>query len=456
MKTIKSITIEELFGSYNHHIEFKQQEDITILLGQNGIGKTSILKILDMLFNHQLSLLTQIPFKKTTIVFDNDLELIIKLVNGTSEQAFDYEFSTGDWIEATRCSIIANNVKTALRNARNYISDRYKNDEDVWIDRKTGAWMTGEELVWQIMSENSLFSFDSEEIYPMFLYRLIDDVNVNFIHTNRLQTQLASVIPGRAISKGIVEYQNTLDIIAVEMKERLERVKKQYGQRAAELDQTYPYRLVENLATPKFSKAELHNQTSLLEEQEAKRIRLVEAGLLKLKNQEMKPLKTDSQSPYVLKAISIFVSDLREKFSILDEELERIELFRELINSRFLRKKVIVDDEMGIEVVSTINDKEIPLSKLSSGEQHLLVLYYDMIFRYPAGTLLLIDEPEISLHISCQKKFIPEMKRIMTINQMKAIIATHSPSLIGRYWGITEELDKDLNDANKNNDANID
>ena len=98
MKTIKSITIEELFGSYNHHIEFKQQEDITILLGQNGIGKTSILIILDMLFNHQLSLLTHIPFKKTTIVFDNDLELIIKLVNGTSEQAFDYEFSTGNWI----------------------------------------------------------------------------------------------------------------------------------------------------------------------------------------------------------------------------------------------------------------------------------------------------------------------------------------------------------------------
>lgn len=51
-----------------------------------------------MLFNHQLSLLTQILFKKTTIVFDNDLELIIKLVNGTSEQAFDYEFSTGNWI----------------------------------------------------------------------------------------------------------------------------------------------------------------------------------------------------------------------------------------------------------------------------------------------------------------------------------------------------------------------
>ena len=68
----------------------------------------------------------------------------------------------------------------------------------------------------------------------------------------------------------------------------------------------------------------------------------------------------------------------------------------------------------------------------------------------------MIDEPEISLHISWQKKFIPEMKRIMTINQMKAIIATHSPSLIGKYWGITEELDKDLEDANKNNDANID
>jgi predicted ATP-binding protein involved in virulence len=145
-----------------------------------------------------------------------------------------------------------------------------------------------------------------------------------------------------------------------------------------------------------------------------------------------------------LKAISIHIEDTKEKFSLFDEELERIELFRSLINERFLQKVVVIDPTEGICIESTETGFDIPLEKLSSGEQHLLVLYYDMIFRFPKGTLVLIDEPEISLHVSWQKRFISEMKKIMKINGMKAIIATHSPTLIGRYWGLTRELDKNI------------
>lgn len=48
MKIIKSITVSGLFGTFNHNIEFSQGNDVTILLGQNGIGKTAILRLINV------------------------------------------------------------------------------------------------------------------------------------------------------------------------------------------------------------------------------------------------------------------------------------------------------------------------------------------------------------------------------------------------------------------------
>ena len=73
-----------------------------------------------------------------------------------------------------------------------------------------------------------------------------------------------------------------------------------------------------------------------------------------------------------------------------------------MLNDRLLMKQVVVNATDGISVESTETGLDIPLEKLSSGEQHLLVLYYDMIFRFAKGTLILVDEPEISLHVSWQ------------------------------------------------------
>ena len=168
------------------------------------------------------------------------------------------------------------------------------------------------------------------------------------------------------------------------------------------------------------------------------------AGLLKKTEWQSRKLNTNTRSPYVLKAIQLYIDDTEQKFSLFDGELKKIELFRKIINDRLLWKEVKINVEKGIEVESTETDLPIPLEKLSSGEQHLLVLYYDMIFRIDAGTLVLIDEPEISLHVSWQKRFILEVKKISEVNGMKALIATHSPTLIGKYWYLTKELDKDL------------
>ena len=45
---IKRFEIEELFGIYNVNIPFK--DNINIFVGENGLGKTTILNALNMLY----------------------------------------------------------------------------------------------------------------------------------------------------------------------------------------------------------------------------------------------------------------------------------------------------------------------------------------------------------------------------------------------------------------------
>ena len=267
MIEIKSIEVEKLFGVFHHHIEFDQQNDVTILLGQNGIGKTAILRLLNMIFNHQLSKLIDVPFKNAVLKFSNGQELHISQSNGFVEydNIQDYDISDGDFMHSTSCSTIAENVKDVLRSIRSYTSENYKNDEDVWIDRKTGEWMSSEELAWRCQEKETTILMDSKDIYPTWLYSIIDNIKVSFIQTQRLQTHVASVVPGRVLSKSILEYRSTLKLIADEMKDRIVKIQQEYGQKSAELDQSYPYRLVDNMKELMFTKAELMTVESSLE-----------------------------------------------------------------------------------------------------------------------------------------------------------------------------------------------
>ena len=166
--------------------------------------------------------------------------------------------------------------------------------------------------------------------------------------------------------------------------------------------------------------------------------------MLGKKRWEEKEFIAKSRSSYIEKAISLYIQDSNAKFDVFRDELERIERFMTLVNSRLLNKEIIVDKERGLLVKVKNSSVFLELDKLSSGEQNLIILYYDLIFKYPKGSLILIDEPEISLHIAWQKRFVSEIKSIIKFRDLHVMIATHSPNLISRYWGLTHELDKDI------------
>jgi predicted ATP-binding protein involved in virulence len=124
-----------------------------------------------------------------------------------------------------------------------------------------------------------------------------------------------------------------------------------------------------------------------------------------------------------------YLNDVQEKFDVFDDLLQRVELFKSIINSRFLYKHFLVDEEEGFIFV-TEGGELVPPGALSSGEQHELVLAFELLFRVKEGSLILIDEPELSLHVTWQHRFLEDMERISKLANLDFIVATHSPSII--------------------------
>ncbi|ESZ11562.1 hypothetical protein X737_29425 [Mesorhizobium sp. L48C026A00] len=63
-----------------------------------------------------------------------------------------------------------------------------------------------------------------------------------------------------------------------------------------------------------------------------------------------------------------------------------------------------------------------------------------MLFEIRRNSLILIDEPELSLHVAWQKKFIGDLLSIIELNKFDVLLATHSPQLIGRWNDLVVEL----------------
>lgn len=122
-----------------------------------------------------------------------------------------------------------------------------------------------------------------------------------------------------------------------------------------------------------------------------------------------------------------------------DSEINRAthKRFLAMIDELFseTRKKVNPDKE---ELEFLLGDKEINAYQLSSGEKQLLVILLTVLVQDNKPSILLMDEPEISLHMKWQRKLISYIRELNPNVQL--IIATHSPDIIMDGW-----LDKVFN-----------
>jgi len=77
------------------------------------------------------------------------------------------------------------------------------------------------------------------------------------------------------------------------------------------------------------------------------------------------------------------------------------------------------------------NNEKFKISKLSTGEQTLLSKVLYLFLKEYKEKVILIDEPELSLHPSWQNKILKTYENFALKNNCQIIIATHSPHIIG-------------------------
>ena len=181
-----------------------------------------------------------------------------------------------------------------------------------------------------------------------------------------------------------------------------------------------------------------------LKEIEAKRDRLVQAGLLEQEGQDTTVQVLQNLDKSNLPVLAVYALDSNKKLSVFDRLVAKVELFKRSVNDRFIYKQLSIGKD-GFGFVTAEADRLDPQS-LSSGEQHEIVLLYQLLFQAPENSLVLLDEPEISLHVAWQEQFVPGLQAITAISGFDALIATHSPQIIGDRWDLTVELKGPLND----------
>lgn len=444
---IKRIDVKNLFGIFNHEVKFKDG-GITIVIGENGLGKTVILEMINAFFNRDYQYFDSVEFDMFQIEFMDGVTWNIrndkhglKVREAKTNRSYKIKFdrdSKGSIFHARRIAEYYPNIR--------------REDRNIWRDMYTGETLDSIDVIRKYdsgykYSQQNFFDeqLDIENEQEWFASR-IEGIDVNLIKTQRL------LVVGKEISSlGVTRMVNKY---SEELKNEISNKLAQSTALSSELDRTYPQRLI------KYISMQEKNTNSIdildkLQELEAKRKTLATAGLMDIGNESDILNTNDINSNMIKDVLMQYILDSFKKLDIFDEICKKIQLLLSIINNRFKHKRLFIDKNNGFNFKSTIirdaegkirpvitenEAKIIPVNKLSSGEQNELILFYELIFKAKENSLILIDEPEISLHISWQNNFINDLKKINEINNLEVLIATHSPDIIGNYWEKSTEL----------------
>lgn len=121
-----------------------------------------------------------------------------------------------------------------------------------------------------------------------------------------------------------------------------------------------------------------------------------------------------------------------------DENLTMLEARKKVteeINSIFnileldVKLKGISKDDKNMPIFENSQGEEFDINELSSGEKQLFLRTLSIKMLEPEDSIILIDEPELSLHPKWQQQIIKVYQNIGKNNQI--IVATHSPHILG-------------------------
>lgn len=433
---IKSIRITNLFGIISeHHVELKEG-GITFIHGPNGCGKTTVLKLIDAVFNWNPTTLNEIDFEKIEFTInENDILIFYKQTDGSTQELPSLIFRYNDKEYSIRAN--TENLKFVTSEIEEAIPELIRIGPREWYDRNLGIQMDSAE----VMKRYAIRFAYENVILPDEIRVLLDTFSLHFIKTQRLLIMDTQSSQRRARSGGFL-YRNVIQAYSYEILSKINDKLADHSNVSQARDGTFPQRLLLKSDQVE-SEDEIRNRYA---ETERKIQRLVAAGLID--KQESIALPSEAFEDTERRVLTLYLEDTKEKLAVFDDLQEKIETFLEIINAKFRSKKISVNREKGFCIHMTKDQVDVELSptQLSSGEQHQIVLFYELIFKSSENTFFLIDEPEISLHIDWQRLFIEDLKKIAKLGNRQFLIATHSPQIIGNNRDLAVALEDGILD----------
>ena len=114
--------------------------------------------------------------------------------------------------------------------------------------------------------------------------------------------------------------------------------------------------------------------------------------------------------------------------------------FQDLADELFAEtgKKIVRNKN---EIIFSQDGEELLPYTLSSGEKQMLVILLTVLVQDKQPCILLMDEPEVSLHIEWQQRIIEIIREMNPYAQL--ILTTHSPAMVMGGWmdAVTEVTD---------------
>lgn len=429
---IKEIEITGLFGAYNHVISFADT-DIKFIYGTNGIGKTTILNLLDWLFHLNLTNLAkirEIPFESFCVSFEDGTDLRIDNPKfSICTYSYESRSFSSKW-EYSPHLFRTDKYKIAEYEFANVIKKKTVFRQ---VSPTTFAINEHSVLSLQEIAEQYTDYFTTEELstfttIPSQILELIQkSQKVALMPVNRLQ------------DAPIQKYMDDLG-------KRIETAQNKFNKKSDELKQSQRERIKNKKIKLDWSEEEIWKYAMSLQIKIDSFFQMFFARghAPRLYDYTFPKNGTDLEK----QLFYIEIQDLAQQFAVYEEDNldKKLFTFLAILKSALEQlgdKEISLAMDDGIDITNKVNSDLIPLQKLSSGEQQQIILWYKILFEIPDNSLILIDEPETSLHIDWQMDFLPNLQAVQEIKPLSFLIATHSSAIINGHF----ELAKSLNDA---------
>ncbi len=436
---INRFTAENVNGYLNFDIEFN--ESLTFLIGINGSGKTTALKLILGLLSPSWVNLTQIKYsfaqvecqiEKSKITIRSEYIDDIKIRLTIDSDIPDYNGASTVKVQDLPTVQVGDFSRFEMRN----IMNRYSRHESLFTEldavkaiRKlnTPVFLGLDRRIHEggeidlLTFENFLQQRDFTSDIKGNLYESLLDVEKliknSFIEFSQNQASISAKLKNNIIYSSFDTIQGNDDLgfnieTDIDIETRKERI------------------LVasKNFEIPNLEKKILNYFDELSKIQK----KLIREQKKKTKEPSKSFMKSLGQwlinSPQ-LERIDNIISLYENAQTEIENSYQDFTKFETLANLYFgENKKSIVVEKNGDLKITLPNGDFTGIYKLSSGEKQIIVMLAQLIFGKQRDTFI-IDEPELSLHLGWQELFVKTLLEASPKTQF--IMATHSPTILG-------------------------